>query len=65
MSAAVSRYRIRQVFGSRKNSGASEFGLNVPALLVYDDGRAVDVFSHPEGEGYVTIRDCVDGLSAS
>ena len=60
--AAGNRYAIRQVFGSRKNSGMHDFGTDIPALLVYDDGRPVEVFPHPAASSFATIRGYVDGL---
>lgn len=63
MQAAGTRYPIRQVFGTRKHSAMSIFGKQIPALLVYKDATPVEVFPHPEGDGYVTIRDYVDGLA--
>ena len=48
------KFRIRQVFGSRRRSGWL-FGRGVPALLVYEEGeqRPSDVYPHEEGQGRV------------
>jgi hypothetical protein len=59
--SAGNRYSIRQVFGSREHSGTF-FGTNIPALIVFDGGRAIDVYPHDTGAGtslveYATIRD--------
>lgn len=60
--AAGNRCRIRQAFGSRKHT-ATAFGTNIPALIVFDSGRAVDVFPHQREDGsYSTIRDYLDRL---
>src|SRR5712692_8538352 len=42
------KYRIRQIFGSRRHSGFM-FGRNVPALLIENDPRGIgpeDVYPH-------------------
>jgi hypothetical protein len=62
MNAAGTRYPIRQVFGSRKNSAMSEFGKHIPALIVLDGTQPVEVFPHEEDSSYVTIRSYVDAL---
>lgn len=60
--AAGNRYRIRQSFGSRKHT-ATAFGTKVPALIVLESGRAVDVFPHQREDGsYSTIREYLDRL---
>jgi hypothetical protein len=56
------RYRVRRVFGTNKYPGAY-FGAGVPALVVLEDGRPVDVYPHEEQDGtIVTIRDYLDGV---
>jgi hypothetical protein len=50
------RYRIRQVYGSRRHGGGDFLGSNVPALLVYEDSDPVAVYPHQVGDGYETIR---------
>jgi hypothetical protein len=50
------RYKIRQVFGSRRHGGGDFLGTSVPALLVFDDGDPVDVYPRRVGDGYETIR---------
>lgn len=54
------KYRVRAVFGTRKYAG-TRFGRGVPALLVLEDGRPVDVFPHEEQDGtVVTITDYLE-----
>ena len=56
------RYRVRRVFGTNKYPG-SFFGSGVPALVVIEDGRPVDVYPHEEQDGtIVTIDDYLRGL---
>ena len=56
------RYRVRRIFGTNKYPG-QYFGGAVPALVVLEDGRPVDVYPHEEQDGtIVTIRDYLDGL---
>ena len=58
------RYRVRRVFGTNKYSG-QHFGGAVPALVVLEDGRPVDVYPHEEQDGtIVTIRDYLDRFGA-
>ena len=56
------RYRIRQVFGSRRHGGGDHLGLGVPALIVFEDDEPVDVYPHQVGDGYRTIRAYLDSL---
>jgi hypothetical protein len=56
------RYRIRQVFGSRRRGGGDHLGSGVAALLVFKDGEPVDVYPHQAGDGYETIRAYLDAL---
>ena len=59
------RYRVRRVFGTNKYPG-QDFGGAVPALVVLEDGRPVDVYPHEEQDGtIVTIRDYLDSLGSS
>ncbi len=55
--AVSKRYQVRQVFGSKRQSGIS-FGKGVPALLVYEPGGGYpsDVYPHRAGDHTVTIR---------
>ncbi len=63
VARAGNRYRIRQVFGSRKHSGAEDIGTNVPVLIVLDDGEPVDVYPHQLQDGmFRTIRNYLDAL---
>ena len=57
-ASVTKRYRIRQVFGSRRRSG-SRFGKGVPALLVFRDNqdRPEDVYPHEASGQMVTIHD--------
>ena len=59
------RYRVRRVFGTNKYPG-QYFGAEVPALVVLDGGRPVDVYPHEEQDGtIVTIRDYLDSLGGA
>ena len=59
------RYRVRRVFGTNKYSG-QDFGGAVPALVVLEDGRPVDVYPHEEQDGtIVTIRDYLDRIGGA
>lgn len=57
LPTARRKYRVRQVFGSKRHAGFL-FGRGVPALLVYEPGKPypVDVFPHRRGTRPVTIR---------
>lgn len=61
--SVYNKYRIRQVFGSRRHSGWL-FGKHVPALLVYDEeGRyPIDVYPHVKGGEEVTIEEFLTSL---
>jgi hypothetical protein len=59
---AGNRYRIRQVFGSRRHGGGDYLGSGVAALLVFSDGEPVDVYPHQVGDGYETIHAYLDAL---
>lgn len=62
-SVFTKKYKIRQVFGSRKRSGCY-FAKEVPALFVYEDIEfPVDVYPH-EGKGgeIVTIKEFLEKL---
>jgi hypothetical protein len=51
------KYRIRQIFGSRRHSGFM-FGRNVPALLIENDAQGTfpeDVYPHEKDGRIVTI----------
>lgn len=52
--AAGNRYQIRNVFGSRRHGGGPYFGTAVPALIVLEDGRPIDVYPHRSRDGEVT-----------
>src|SRR3989304_1483507 len=57
------KYRVRQVFGSKRHAGFL-FGRGVPALLVYEPGKSypVDVYPHRRGTRTVTIRAFLEDL---
>lgn len=58
--AAALRIRLSSHFGSRNDSGASGFGREVPALVVYDKigGTVIDVYPHSRKAGPLeTIAD--------
>lgn len=62
LARAGNRYRIRQVFGSRRHGGGDHLGSGVAALLVFKDGQPVDVYPRQAGHGYETIRAYLDTL---
>jgi hypothetical protein len=53
---------VKRVFGTNKYAG-SRFGRGVPALVVLEDGRPVDVYPHEEEGRIVTIKDYVTHLT--
>ncbi len=57
LPTAGRKYRVRQVFGSKRHAG-SLFAREVPALLVYENGKQspIDVYPHRHGARTVTIR---------
>ena len=57
------QYGVKRVFGTNKYAG-SRFGRGVPALVVLEDGRPVDVYPHEEEGRIVTIKDYVEHLAA-
>lgn len=63
LPTAHRKYRVRQVFGSKRHAG-SMFGRGVPALLVYEPGKPypVDVYPHRRGAHTVTIRAFLEDL---
>jgi hypothetical protein len=58
MPSVLKKYKVRQVFGSRRKSGWM-FGRHVPALVVYDEetNYPEDVFPHQMGLKKVQIKD--------
>lgn len=50
------QYGVKRVFGTNRYAG-SRFGRGVPALVVLEDGRPVDVYPHEEEGRIVTIND--------
>ncbi len=62
LTHAGRRYRIRGVYGSQRHGGGEYLGTRVPALLVYQHGRAVDVYPHQVDAEYRTIREFLQAL---
>ena len=65
-SVFTKKYKIRQVFGSRKRSGCF-FAKEVPALFVYEDiehpENPIDVYPHEEKGGkIITIKEFLEKL---
>lgn len=56
LAHAGNRYRIRQVFGSRRHGGGEHLGTGVPALIVFESGEPVDVYPHQVADGCQTIH---------
>lgn len=52
--AVMKKYGIRRVFGSARTSGWL-FGRQVPALIVTEDGRVVDIYPHTFAGNRFTI----------
>ena len=63
LPTARTKYRVRQVFGSKRHAGFL-FGRGVPALLVYEPGKSypVDVYPHRRGTRTVTIKTFLEDL---
>ncbi len=60
--SVVKKYRVRQVFGSRRRAGWL-FGRGVPALVVVGStGTVNDIYPHERAGKLVTISDFFDGL---
>lgn len=57
--------RIKEVFGSRDQGMGPHFGLEVAALIVYEDGRPVDVYPREDGELVRTITDFLEDRVAA
>jgi len=66
MPAVSRKYRVRQIFGSKRRPGCL-FGKEVPALVVYmgEDGHPADVYPHEDRGRMVTIRDFLERLLQS
>jgi len=58
------QYGVKRVFGTNKYAG-SRFGRGVPALVVLDNGRPVDVYPHEEEGRIVTIADYMKRLGGT
>lgn len=64
VAAAIKKYEIAMVFGTRENEGAF-FGKEVPALLVYKDsnfGYPQEVYPRNEIGDIVTIEEYLSSL---
>jgi hypothetical protein len=62
MPSVLKKYRVRQVFGSRRRAGWM-FGRGVPALAVVGpSGTVEDVYPHDRAGKVVTISDFFDSL---
>lgn len=63
LPTARRKYRVRQVFGTKRHAGCL-FGRGVPALLVYEHGKPypVDVYPHRRGTRTATIRAYLEDL---
>jgi hypothetical protein len=48
--------RLGNSFGTNREP-FQDFGTGIPVLLVYRDGRCVDVYPHNESHGTVTVAD--------
>jgi hypothetical protein len=60
--SVVKKYRVRQVFGSRRRAGWL-FGQGVPALVVVrPSGTVEDVYPHERAGKLVTISEFFDSL---
>lgn len=61
--SVLKKYKIRQVFGSRRNSGWL-FGKDVPALIVVDSAKQYteDVYPRNEAGRVVTINEFLQDL---
>jgi len=66
VASVQKKYRIRQIFGSRRRSGWL-FGRGVPALLVYGQSEKVpdEVYPHEQLGRVVTIKEFLDGVGAT
>jgi len=66
LPSVLKKYRIRQVFGSRRHAGFM-FGRGVPALVIQvpSGEMAEDVFPHEESGRIVTIHEFLSRLSAA
>ena len=63
LPTARRKYKVRQVFGSRRHCGFL-FGKQVPALLVYNEGQPypVDVFPHEIMLKEIKVEDYLERL---
>ncbi len=63
VASVQKKYRIRQVFGSRRRSGWF-FGRGVPALLVYGHSQKVpdEVYPHERTGRIVTIKEFLESF---
>lgn len=61
VASVWNRFRIRKVFGTNKSSGCF-FGKGVPALIVWNADRPVDVYPHESGDYTITVRDYLESV---
>jgi hypothetical protein len=62
LPSVLKKYRVRQVFGSRRRAGWL-FGRGVPALVVLGpSGVAEDIYPHESGGRFLTILDFCKSL---
>jgi hypothetical protein len=63
LPTARKKYRVRQVFGSKRHAGYL-FGREVPALLVYEAGKQspADVYPHRNRGRTMTVREFLESL---
>jgi len=61
--SVLNKFKIRQIFGSRRRSG-SFFGKEVPALLVYkeEENQPEDVYPHEVKGRIIPIKDFLEGF---
>lgn len=62
MPSVVRKYRVRQVFGSKRHPGRF-FGKEVPALVIYDEkGHPIDIYPHEENGQVIPIKAFLEGF---
>lgn len=55
MPSVWRKYRVRQVFGSKRHPGRF-FGKEVPALVIYENGHPRDIYPHEENGQVISIK---------
>lgn len=61
MPAVWRKYRVRQVFGSKRHPGRF-FGREVPALVIYENDQPVDIYPHEENGQVITVKEFLKDL---